>query len=140
VQENSDTTHRLYDWDRVGLDGKPRPIHVDSALRSIEWDERTEGPRAPQWRAVAGGRRAMLVDCPLFTLERAEATSAPLADDTQGLAVAWTVMNGRGRIACAAGTFPLAPGDVWLVPACVGAHRIEPEGGLLSVVRIGTRP
>jgi len=142
VQENSDTTHRLYDWDRVGLDGEPRPIHVESALRSIEWDERAEGPRAPVWRDVAGGRRALLIDCPLFTLERAEVASdaASLSDDTLGFAVAWTVLSGRGRLTCAAGAFQLTPGDVWLVPACVGAHRIETTGGPLSAVRIGTRP
>jgi mannose-6-phosphate isomerase len=38
VQQNSDTTYRLYDWGRVGLDGKPRALHLDESLRSILWD------------------------------------------------------------------------------------------------------
>jgi mannose-6-phosphate isomerase len=39
IQQNSDTTYRLYDWGRVGLDGKPRKLHVEESLRSILWDE-----------------------------------------------------------------------------------------------------
>jgi mannose-6-phosphate isomerase len=39
IQQNSDTTYRLYDWGRVGLDGKPRTLHVEESLRSILWKE-----------------------------------------------------------------------------------------------------
>ena len=38
IQQNSDTTYRLYDWGRVGLDGKPRTLHVEESFRSILWD------------------------------------------------------------------------------------------------------
>jgi mannose-6-phosphate isomerase len=39
IQQNSDTTYRLYDWGRVGLDGRPRTLHVEQSLRSILWNE-----------------------------------------------------------------------------------------------------
>jgi mannose-6-phosphate isomerase len=39
IQQNSDTTYRLYDWGRAGLDGKPRTLHVEESLRSILWKE-----------------------------------------------------------------------------------------------------
>lgn len=39
IQQNSDTTYRVYDWGRVGLDGKPRAMHVDQSLKSIKWDD-----------------------------------------------------------------------------------------------------
>jgi mannose-6-phosphate isomerase len=39
IQQNSDTTYRIYDWGRAGLDGKPRRLHVEESLRSILWDE-----------------------------------------------------------------------------------------------------
>ncbi|HUG11682.1 MAG TPA: type I phosphomannose isomerase catalytic subunit [Opitutaceae bacterium] len=38
VQENSDTTYRVYDWGRVGLDGKPRTLHVGESMQSIDFD------------------------------------------------------------------------------------------------------
>src|SRR5690606_34020235 len=39
TQQNSDTTYRVYDWGRVGLDGKPRQLHVEESLASINWDD-----------------------------------------------------------------------------------------------------
>jgi len=39
IQQNSDTTYRVYDWGRVGLDGKPRKMHVQESLKSIKWDD-----------------------------------------------------------------------------------------------------
>jgi mannose-6-phosphate isomerase len=39
IQQNSDTTYRVFDWNRVGLDGKPRELHVDESLASIDFDD-----------------------------------------------------------------------------------------------------
>lgn len=51
IQQNSDTTYRVYDWGRVGLDGKPRAMHVEQSLKSIKWDdfepEPVRGTRSP---------------------------------------------------------------------------------------------
>lgn len=38
IQQNSDTTYRVYDWARVGLDGKPRQLHIAESIASIDWD------------------------------------------------------------------------------------------------------
>jgi len=39
IQQNSDTTYRVYDWGRVGLDGKPRQLHVEESLKSIDFED-----------------------------------------------------------------------------------------------------
>ncbi len=39
IQQNSDTTYRVFDWNRVGLDGKPRELHVEQAMKSIDFDD-----------------------------------------------------------------------------------------------------
>ncbi|MDR0353701.1 MAG: class I mannose-6-phosphate isomerase [Opitutaceae bacterium] len=44
IQQNSDTTYRVYDWGRVGLDGKPRAMHIEQSLRSIQWDDFEPAP------------------------------------------------------------------------------------------------
>ena len=44
IQQNSDTTYRVYDWGRVGLDGKPRAMHVEQSLKSIKWDDFEPSP------------------------------------------------------------------------------------------------
>ncbi len=139
VQENSDTTHRLYDWDRVGLDGRMRTMHVEPALRATDFTGQHPGPQRPVWRAVAGGRRALLAECPRFTLEHVEIDSAQ-DDDTHDLAVAWAVVRGHGRLVCPTSTQEMRPGEVWLVPAAIGRHRLESAEPGFSAVRIGTQP
>jgi mannose-6-phosphate isomerase len=47
IQQNSDTTYRLYDWGRLGADGKPRPLHVDKALQVIDFERVKPGPYQP---------------------------------------------------------------------------------------------
>ncbi len=44
IQQNSDTTYRVYDWGRVGLDGKPRQLHIEQSLRSIHWNDFEPAP------------------------------------------------------------------------------------------------
>jgi mannose-6-phosphate isomerase len=46
IQQNSDTTYRVYDWGRVGLDGKPRDLHVRESLESIDFDDFEPEPTA----------------------------------------------------------------------------------------------
>ena len=67
VQQRSNTTYRLYDWDRAGPDGCPRALHIEQALRAIRWNDEwpvvvTEGP--PQ---QAGGNECRLVMRRLFS-------------------------------------------------------------------------
>ena len=39
IQQNSDTTYRVYDWGRVGLDGQPRQLHVEESMRCIDFND-----------------------------------------------------------------------------------------------------
>jgi mannose-6-phosphate isomerase len=74
IQQNSDTTYRVYDWGRVGLDGKPRAMHVEQSLKSIKWDdfepEPVRGVRAPA--IIADAHEFRIRRVPLS--ERAELT------------------------------------------------------------------
>jgi mannose-6-phosphate isomerase len=64
IQQNSDTTFRVYDWGRVGLDGKPRQLHIAQSLRSIQWDDFEPAPvrGAPTSGTIA--------DCAEFSIRR----------------------------------------------------------------------
>jgi mannose-6-phosphate isomerase len=67
IQQNSDTTYRVYDWGRVGLDGKPRAMHVQQSLKSIKWDDFAPSPvrgvRAPA--TIADAREFRIRRVPL---------------------------------------------------------------------------
>src|SRR5439155_22813485 len=62
VQQNSDTTYRVFDWNRVGLDGKMRKLHVEESLRSIDFNDTAPTLQNPQGDA--------LVECEYFRVER----------------------------------------------------------------------
>jgi mannose-6-phosphate isomerase len=64
VQENSDTTYRVYDWGRVGLDGRPRALHVEESMQSIDF-----ASPAPEI-VPAANAAATLARSPEFTLRR----------------------------------------------------------------------
>ena len=64
IQQNSDTTYRVYDWGRVGLDGKPRALHLAESLACIDFDDTEPAP------IPAGNSPATLADCPHFLLRR----------------------------------------------------------------------
>jgi mannose-6-phosphate isomerase len=64
IQQNSDTTYRVYDWGRVGLDGLPRQLHVAQSLRSIDW---TDIEPAPVRGAPTSG---VIAECAEFRIRR----------------------------------------------------------------------
>lgn len=70
IQQNSDTTYRVFDWNRLGLDGRPRQLHVAESLRCIDFDDFEPGLHP----AAAGNP---LAECDHFVVERR--TTAPTA-------------------------------------------------------------
>ncbi|MEZ4636436.1 MAG: type I phosphomannose isomerase catalytic subunit [Caldilineaceae bacterium] len=68
IQQNSDTTYRIYDWDRLGNDGKPRPLHVEEALKVIDWQQVEPSLIKPQ--PTSSGEAEILAECEYFRTER----------------------------------------------------------------------
>ena len=64
IQQNSDTTFRVYDWGRLGLDGKPRELHIDASLQSINFED--EPPQVV--RPLRGEQ--LLAECSAFRLRK----------------------------------------------------------------------
>jgi mannose-6-phosphate isomerase len=65
IQQNSDTTYRVYDWGRAGLDGQPRQLHVEQSLRSINWNDFEPSPLR------AAPTSGIIADCAEFQIRRA---------------------------------------------------------------------
>jgi mannose-6-phosphate isomerase len=120
IQQNSDTTYRVYDWGRVGLDGKPRQLHIEQSLRSIQWDDFEPVPvrGAPTSGTIA--------DCPEFLIRRVVLGAGErysVAGDEQprllsvvsGSVRASTQGNGNGVSRSPFGQ-SLAPGENILLP------------------------
>jgi mannose-6-phosphate isomerase len=89
VQQNSDTTYRVFDWNRLGLDGKPRALHLDESLASINFDDPEPGVVEPKGE--------FLVECPHFKVERwaMKEGDAPRTCGTERHFAVFTVVNGE---------------------------------------------
>jgi mannose-6-phosphate isomerase len=142
VQENADTTHRFYDWDRLGLDGKPREIGVEAAIASTTCGGEQARPCSAQLEEVAKGvMSAALVDAPSFAMDLYEIDGS-MTFDTHSLALVHVVVAGRGTFVAdlePRSRIDIGPGDTWLVPASLGRHTISSAGGPLRIIRVTTR-
>jgi len=137
VQQTCDVTFRVDDWGRVGLDGKPRELHLAQSLHTIDFAASSPGPvPARELAHPAGGSVRHLAACDYFTVEerRARHTSGGAPDACSIV----TCLAGRGTLATAAAGVAIAPMQTWLVPANAGpwtATAEKHEGLRLLVAR-----
>lgn len=117
IQQASDTTFRLHDWNRLGADGRPRPLHLEAGLAVIDFDR---GPVAPQ-RPLSTDRPSVqrLVRCPYFTLDRWQWSGTEAAGG-DGRFHLLAVLEGEVTVAGDAANRPLRAGETMLLPASSG--------------------
>jgi mannose-6-phosphate isomerase len=125
IQQSSDTTFRLFDWNRVGPDGKPRPLHLDQGLTAM--DDRLGPGEFVTPRATERPHVSRLVECDKFVLDRWEFSKTEHCggDDRCHLL---TVVEGAVRVAGDAVDAPLERGGTLLLPACLPAVELTPVG------------
>ena len=129
IQQNSDTTFRVYDWDRVGLDGKPRELHVQESLASIDFADVEPALVDSNPRRHGSFTVTTLVDDSLFHTDLIHAQAAD----------AWHARPSRLQVlACVDGSISvngggqseqLQAGDFCVVPAVVPDTRIHSAAG-----------
>ncbi|MFA6715379.1 MAG: type I phosphomannose isomerase catalytic subunit [Victivallales bacterium] len=138
IQQNSDTTYRVSDWGRVDDNGKSRELHVEQALESINYINRTS-PRIP---GVVGNvnhnRKFPVVNrCRFFQVDDlrlvGEWNENTIASNSFHLI---SCINKNIRINSEGNDLELVPGQTCLIPACLGAYRIMPvESGETDVLK-----
>ena len=122
VQQTSDITYRLYDWDRVDAKtGQPRPLHIDDGLACSNFDA---GPCHPVQPNAVGDCHDV-VSCPYFTIQHWHGDS-PVSVGVVGACRVVVAIQGRGTLAGE----PFQIGDVVLLPACLGPVPVVPHGSL----------
>jgi len=128
IQQKSDLTYRVYDYDRRDAQGRPRALHIERALDVTSYDAALPAVVEPKRLDAA---RTLLVSCPYFAMERLD-LAAPLAAATDpGSFEILTVIDGAARLAWADGEQRLARGESIVLPASLGAYHLEPGAELL---------
>lgn len=121
VQQNSDTTYRVFDWNRIGLDGKPRALHIEESLRSIDFND-----FEPELALQKG---ELVVECEYFRIEKWNLETARAAHKEDQFAI-FTCIS--GAVEC--GTASFKPGDFFLVPA-TATLELKPVSRAATVLR-----
>ena len=132
-------TFKMWDWDRVGLDGRPRPIHVDHASRNIQWDRDTEWAREQlldQVQELGSGpgwieERTGLHELEFIEVRRHWFTDA-VDHHTNGTVNVLNLVEGSEAVVeSPTGSFApfvVSYAETFIIPASVGAYTIRPHG------------
>ena len=122
IQQSSDTTFRLFDWNRVGVDGAPRTLHVDQSLEVSDYQSGPVRPRKTD-KTVVGWQS--LVRCDKFALSSLENGSAPVGGD--GRFNILTVPSGKAVLTTSDDVMQLARGQSILLPAAMSRCTVTAE-------------
>jgi mannose-6-phosphate isomerase len=135
VQQNSDVTFRLYDWDHIDpkLHG-PRPLQIEQALQCVDMKQGIIRPVTPSLEATEPVRRERLLDCPHFRTVRVAGAGAFKV----GIADAPTVLvcvRGAGAVKYGGSDYGMKRGAVLLLPAAAGVCHFQ-AGGYVELLQI----
>jgi len=130
VQQNSDVTFRLYDWDHVdGKTGQPRELQVDQALACIDFAEGAVGRVTPVVEATTPVERERFFQCEHFWLWHLRGQS-PFAVGAAGVPRVLVCIDGMGQVEHSGATYALGKGNVFLLPAVIGACIFRPRSAV----------
>jgi mannose-6-phosphate isomerase len=137
IQQSSNLTYRIYDYNRVDAEGKTRPLHIAKALEVIDFDSTKRVPvkrNIPEEVMVDGVRRSILVANPYFVVERHRINSELTDEDRKERMAIWMVVEGAGRLISGGDELPLHAGDTIFIPAAMGTYRLR---GMMTMLKIG---
>ncbi len=128
IQQNSNTTYRIYDYGRVGKDGKPRELHVEKACEVTKLIPPTR-PTKPQGEPVKhdGWTETLLAECEYFRVRRLNVQSAAKYEASDASFNSLLVLDGSFEI----GGVKLAKGESAFIPAGFGEYVIKGSGEVI---------
>ena len=148
-------TFKLWDWDRLGLDGKPRPVHLEHGFRNIRWERRTEWTKknlVARTVKVAEGEGWLEERTGLHEFEFIETRrhwfSVPVRHDTEGGVNVLNLVEGEEAVVESPDgrfePFVVHYAETFIIPASVGAYTIRPHGASvgkrIATIKASVRP
>jgi mannose-6-phosphate isomerase len=125
IQQNSDTTYRVFDWNRVGLDGKSRELHVAQSLASIDFKD-FEPSLLPSESSGAGAIKARpLVRDALFTVEACDADAGAVVPLQPKRLQIVALLAGEARVSDGSTSVLLSAGRFCVIPGCLAQAFVQ---------------
>jgi mannose-6-phosphate isomerase len=117
IQQNSDTTYRVFDWNRVGLDGKPRELHIAESLASIDFNDFEPKLAGEKFEGDDKIKSRSLVRDKLFNVENLELKTGAITKLKEQKLQIVAAVNGQIEIKSNLETVNLSAGQFCLIPA-----------------------
>ena len=128
IQEHSDLTYRVYDYNRVTAEGKPRELHNEKALEVMNFGEQSGGKLDPIRVKRGPVEETYLISCRYFAAEKwvfSERIAAATTGEHFDLLI---ILEGSGQFECGGNVASYSPAQAWLIPAALGAYQIASVG------------
>jgi len=125
IQQNSNCTYRVYDYGRVGADGKPRELHVEKALAVSKLAPSDTSDKQGAEESIPGGSVKKLAACKYFTVRRYKVEGQVRLELDGSTFASVVVTEGSGSLAGAENTVDFGPADSLFVPADAGEVTIK---------------
>ena len=128
VQQNSDLTYRVYDWDRVGKDGKPRELHQQKALDVINTNLSNTITKTNNSKEIY----TRIIDCKYFKTDLVKIENILKESSNLDTFYTFNVVEGSGNIIYGRNTIRIKLGDSFIIPANMGNYTISGNLKLLK--------
>jgi len=129
IQRNSNVTYRVYDWNRVGADSKPRQLHIEQAMEVVDWGQDLPDKVTPDVLEEGPVTRKRLAGCDFYEIESFEGQGEfSIGGDGEAFRMA-IVIRGSGRMGYEGGERRFGSGESYLIPGAMEEVTFEAEGG-----------
>ncbi|MDI6619281.1 MAG: class I mannose-6-phosphate isomerase [Clostridiales bacterium] len=133
IQQNSNTTYRVFDWNRVDKNGKPRELHIDKAIEVINFDNPPVLNRNRNYVDKGGYNERVLSENDYFTVKELN-ISDEFTGETDGRKfTVYMFIEGNGRIYYEKGCEPVSLGETVMLPASMGKYSIKGHAKILEI-------
>jgi mannose-6-phosphate isomerase len=129
IQQNSDTTYRVFDWNRVGTDGKPRELHIPQSLASIDFEDFEPGLVDSSFTAAGRFKIRSLAKNPLFNVDAFRALSKETLSFQQPRLKIIGALENQLTVSGNTVSIQLQPGEFCLLPAGLKKAEVHAEIG-----------
>ncbi|MCJ8013289.1 class I mannose-6-phosphate isomerase [Paenibacillus sp. KQZ6P-2] len=129
IQQNSDTTYRIYDYDRPGLDGKPRELHIEDSLNVTAFEG--SGATTMKTDSLAAGEWLQLAKSPYFIVEKGIVNGSWSLETTPESFTILVICDGSGTLSWNNGSLEYKAGQCFLLPANLGSYSLEGQSTVL---------
>ena len=124
IQQNSNTTYRVFDWNRVGLDGQPRDLHIPEALASIDFNDFEPAMVGAGFVGDEVQERTLVND-PLFTVENWRIAAGASTSPSDGQCQVIALLTGSAHVTDGETSISLSPGQFCILPASLKSRSIK---------------